>query len=209
VIITIASWIDIHLDLSSSLQSQALPAHWRSSALNPPLASCRPSLQNGTSPFFRFQSRLPPLLVPCPLSICHSIPSHPFPRTPFPFSLHSSSFPFHIPPLVTTPTMYRWFGSRLSPRQEATPVPPTPPLIHCRRCSRTFQDDRAYHQHMRTSDHHHLCQRCGNDHETNRALQVVSNTFVPPSYISYPCTRIESDNLYRLTVPTAPLPTNR
>ena len=104
--------------------------------------------------------------------------------------------------------MYRWFGSRLSPRQEVTPVPPTPPLIHCQRCSRTFRDDRAYHQHMQISDRHHLCQRCGNDHETHRALQVVRDHLVPPSHISYPWThgtRIEFANLYRST---APLSTN-
>jgi hypothetical protein len=73
--------------------------------------------------------------------------------------------------------MYRWLGARLSPRSEVTPIalPPPLPPIHCRRCSRAFRDDRAYHQHRQTSDRHHLCQRCGNDHETLRALQVVSN----------------------------------
>lgn len=172
----------------------------RSSGLNPtnpPRASCRPSPQSGISPFFRFQSRLQPLLC--------DHPPHPFPRTPFPFSLHSS-FTFHIPPLVTTPTMYRWFGSRLSPSRDVTPVPPTPPFIHCQRCSRTFQDDRAYHQHMRTSDHHHLCQRCGNDHETHRALQVVSKHLCAfPVTFHIHGTRFELANLHRLI---APLSTN-
>ena len=166
--ITIPSRIDIHLHLSSSLKSQALPAH--GAIRRTESAESTACLVSAFSPKWDF-SVLPLVYLLPPLSTYP--PPHPFPCTPLPFSLHPS-FTFHIPPLVTPPTMYRWFGSRLSPSRDVTPVPPTPPFIHCQRCSRTFQDDRAYHQHMRTSDHHHLCQRCGNDHETHRALQVVS-----------------------------------
>ena len=105
--------------------------------------------------------------------------------------------------------MYRWFGSRLSPRSEVTPVAVPPPLppVHCQRCSRTFWDHRAYHEHMQTSDLHHHCRRCGNDHESHRALQVVSET---PFYLLVTFqihgTRVELTNLYRMT---APLSTDR
>ena len=103
---------------------------------------------------------------------------HPFPFPPPPTLPFSPSILFHIPPLVTTPVMYRWIGSRLSPRSESAPaaVPPPLPPVHCQRCHRTFRDHRAYHEHRQTSDLHHLCQRCGNDHETHRALQVVSES---------------------------------
>jgi hypothetical protein len=139
------------------------------------LASCRPSVHSGTSPSFRFQRH--PLVFPCP----HVIHLTPFFSPPFLFLFAPLSLALHIPPLVTTTTMYRWFGSRLSPRSEATPVavpppPPPPPPVHCQRCSRAFRDDRAYQQHRQTSDNHHLCRRCGHDHDTHRALQVVSTT---------------------------------
>ena len=166
--------------------------------LNPPLASCRPSAQKGISPFLRLQD-----VYNLSLSICGLIhlPT-PFSSHPPSFSLHSSfTFTFHIPPLVTTLIMYRWIGSRLSPRQEVTPVPPTPPLIHCQRCSRSFRDDDAYRQHMQTSDRHHLCPRCGNDHGTHRALQVVSDHLCTSQSFHIQGTRIELANLYRSTAP--------